>query len=909
MIDERVLADPTTCPSCGGRLGRVTSCPTCGVDLSGAAAARVWQLSVQAAQLLAERRRLLDQLREQPRTPLTPVAPVGARRADLPAPRRPAPEWSRRRVQTLLLWLGVGLLAVAAVIFLVVSWSVLSLGGRAAVMAGCTVLAGTGAAVAQRRGLAASAEAVSLLCVALALLDAWGARHAGLAGLQRADALVYWAGALGAVAAVAAATAAVVPTRALRLPAATLVQLPVPLLALHLADGSRTPAAVVAAGLTLQALAALGVAAAGPRSARRDARLVLAAGGALSWFAAIGAATLAAYAEAGALVAGTAVLVVLAAVAAVAAGRLAGPLSGLAGASSALLVVAAAWAPLVEGVGARWRPVALAAVVVALLVAAVVVPARHRRAPEAAVLATVLVPLAAMLQPLAVLTAGHLGWLDRAWAAHGDGPALSRLDALSHRDLGLASGWGAETPLVPLAVAAAFAVVALRHRRLLPGGARGPVALAGPLVGAAVLLVPVAVGATYGAALVTDLATGAALLGLGVELWRRAQRAAGAVWLAVGAAVLGLTSAWAFASESATLLVLPVVAALLTTAAARAGGATASAAPRLPLAGGAALTALAWAAALARSGGAGWPAVTSLVLSLSGVLAAVVAARVPGRLRRALLVTGTVAVLADAVALTAWAGGSVADTGLSLTMAATVVAAAALRPDLCAPVRWLLPGPAGRDVAMTAVGGAATGIALTVSDGDRLWLALLAAGVGAAAVALRPSLHAVGWLAGGLLTASSWARLALSDVDAPEPYTVPAGVALILLGALRRRRDPAHPSWRAYGSGLVLALVPSLIRAVTDAGTGRPALLGLVALAVLVAGVARRLQAPLVLGGTVLAVDALVQLSPYLLAVYDAVPRWTLFATAGLLLLGIGTTYERRAREVRALRQQVSRLG
>ena len=66
----------------------------------------------------------------------------------------------------------------------------------------------------------------------------------------------------------------------------------------------------------------------------------------------------------------------------------------------------------------------------------------------------------------------------------------------------------------------------------------------------------------------------------------------------------------------------------------------------------------------------------------------------------------------------------------------------------------------------------------------------------------------------------------------------------------------------------------------TDSGDLRPLLLALVAAAVLAAGVARRLQAPLVLGAAVLAIDALVQLAPYLAAAYDAVPRWVTIGAA-----------------------------
>ena len=220
-----------------------------------------------------------------------------------------------------------------------------------------------------------------------------------------------------------------------------------------------------------------------------------------------------------------------------------------------------------------------------------------------------------------------------------------------------------------------------------------------------------------------------------------------------------------------------------------------------------------------------------------------------------------------------------------------------------------MPAGVREDVATTAALGALVGVVLSARDADRLWLALLAAGVAAAVVAARSGLHRVGWAAAALLAASSWVRLGLSHVDAPEPYTVPAGVALIALGLWRRRREPAYSSWRAYGTGLGLAMGPSLLRAVADPGNLRPMLLGLAALVVLCSGIARRQKAPLVVGGAVLAVDAVVQLSPYLVAFYAAVPRWSLIAGTGLLLLTLGMTYERRARELRALRQQISRFG
>jgi hypothetical protein len=78
---------------------------------------------------------------------------------------------------------------------------------------------------------------------------------------------------------------------------------------------------------------------------------------------------------------------------------------------------------------------------------------------------------------------------------------------------------------------------------------------------------------------------------------------------------------------------------------------------------------------------------------------------------------------------------------------------------------------------------------------------------------------------------------------------------------------------------------------------------------VLAAGAARRLQAPLLLGSGVLALDALVQLAPYLAAAYDAVPRWVTIGALGLLLLAAGATYEQRVRDLRRVGRQVARLG
>ncbi|MGW0582469.1 SCO7613 C-terminal domain-containing membrane protein, partial [Streptomyces sp. NPDC002920] len=150
--------------------------------------------------------------------------------------------------------------------------------------------------------------------------------------------------------------------------------------------------------------------------------------------------------------------------------------------------------------------------------------------------------------------------------------------------------------------------------------------------------------------------------------------------------------------------------------------------------------------------------------------------------------------------------------------------------------------------------------------------------------------------------------LASWQVGVPEAYTLPVTVPALLVGALRRHRDPRASSWTAYGPGLTATLLPSLAAAWADAEFPRPLLLGAAALALTLLGARHRLRAPLVLGGSVLVLDALHELAPYLVQVADLLPRWVPPALAGLLLLALGATYEQRLRDVRKVREVLGRM-
>ncbi|MET9884195.1 hypothetical protein ABZZ20_13795 [Streptomyces sp. NPDC006430] len=265
------------------------------------------------------------------------------------------------------------------------------------------------------------------------------------------------------------------------------------------------------------------------------------------------------------------------------------------------------------------------------------------------------------------------------------------------------------------------------------------------------------------------------------------------------------------------------------------------------------------------------------------------------------------------------AGGAVLAVGYA---AATVAALCALQglavswwalPVLAVPAAVVALGPRlGRvripaEVAAAAVGAAA--LLLAAAELPLLALVCALVGVICAGGAVRADRRGLGPAAGVLFVAATWIRLWVSGVAAPEAYTLPVTVLALAVGFLRRRGDGRASSWTAYGPGLAATLLPSLIAAWGDPHWLRPLLLGLAALAVTLLGAHRRLQAPLLLGGGALAAVALHELAPYVVQVVDALPRWLPPALAGLLLLVVGATYEKRLRDARRLRAALGRLG
>jgi hypothetical protein len=148
------------------------------------------------------------------------------------------------------------------------------------------------------------------------------------------------------------------------------------------------------------------------------------------------------------------------------------------------------------------------------------------------------------------------------------------------------------------------------------------------------------------------------------------------------------------------------------------------------------------------------------------------------------------------------------------------------------------------------------------------------------------------------------------DVVHPfELVTVPVALALLGSGWLRLQNDPRARTWPWCGPGLALMLVPSLVLDFSYSEIWRIVGLGVVALIVVIIGSTRRLQAPFVIGASVLMVHGVAQLWPWIALAYSVIPWFLWLGAGGIVLIVLAARYERRianfksvALRIRALR-------
>ena len=150
--------------------------------------------------------------------------------------------------------------------------------------------------------------------------------------------------------------------------------------------------------------------------------------------------------------------------------------------------------------------------------------------------------------------------------------------------------------------------------------------------------------------------------------------------------------------------------------------------------------------------------------------------------------------------------------------------------------------------------------------------------------------------------------LATSAADPFELSTGPLALALIVSGVVTLHRDAQARSWPHLGIGVAVLLVPSLLADVGSTDLVRVIALGVLSVAVVVAAVALRWQAPLVVGSVVLIAHALAQSWPWIQGLYSAVPWWIWLGVGGIVLIAVAARYEHRVRNLRSFVGSIAAL-
>jgi hypothetical protein len=149
---------------------------------------------------------------------------------------------------------------------------------------------------------------------------------------------------------------------------------------------------------------------------------------------------------------------------------------------------------------------------------------------------------------------------------------------------------------------------------------------------------------------------------------------------------------------------------------------------------------------------------------------------------------------------------------------------------------------------------------------------------------------------------------ALTSLDDVEWITVPLGVAALAAGVIRLLREPRAGSWPTLAPGLLVLLVPSLVYDLGESALWRVIALGVLGVAITVAGALWRLQSPLVVGAVVTILHGLAQLWPWISGLYEAGYWWVWAGVGGVLLIAFAARYEQRMRDLRSVGRALQAL-
>jgi hypothetical protein len=309
-----------------------------------------------------------------------------------------------------------------------------------------------------------------------------------------------------------------------------------------------------------------------------------------------------------------------------------------------------------------------------------------------------------------------------------------------------------------------------------------------------------------------------------------------------------------------------------------------------------------------------------VLLGMAAVLAA--AALVAPQVVRGILVRETALVVAMAVLVVVGGAGVLRDAVENtapipelwiLPAALVLVATSIVWTRRRALPFWVARFGVPAAVALVALGTVVCLVALPGGGGDTPRLvgasAALCAVAIVAAVRNRVPVDAASWLSSvSALVVVGITGLATSAAEPFELATAPLALTLIVSGVVALHRERAARSWPHLGPGVAVLLVPPLLADFGSTELWRVIALGVLSVIVVVAAIALRWQAPLLVGATVLIVHALAQSWPWIQGLYSAVPWWIWLGVGGIVLIAVAARYEHRVRNLRSFVGSIAAL-
>ncbi|GAA1652130.1 hypothetical protein GCM10009744_50010 [Kribbella alba] len=192
-------------------------------------------------------------------------------------------------------------------------------------------------------------------------------------------------------------------------------------------------------------------------------------------------------------------------------------------------------------------------------------------------------------------------------------------------------------------------------------------------------------------------------------------------------------------------------------------------------------------------------------------------------------------------------------------------------------------------------------VVVMVSPNTGTGVVLTIAAAPLVAYGMQPGRREALLFAGFLLAFANTAFVVGAGADTLEWFTLPPAAVMLAIGLLSWRDQP---SWVYLGPGLLVGLTPSALVANSNDDWMRLTFVVAAAVAIMVIGARFSLQAPFVIGATVLAKVGLWQF----LEVAPLIPRWITLGAAGAILLAVGATYERRLNEARQAARWITAL-